>query len=69
MKIICILDYCKTTTWSIGVIPSMDPLLLCTNMTNYAQEEDSKMGQLIYLLQRVILMKFIPNEQILTGNT
>ena len=36
MKIICILDYCKTTACSIGVIPSMDLLLLCTDMTNYS---------------------------------
>ena len=35
----------------------------------YAQEEDSKVGELIYLLWRVVLMKFMPNEQISTGNT
>ena len=36
MEIICILDYCKTAACLIGVIPSMDPLLLSTNMTNYS---------------------------------
>ena len=35
VKIICILDYYKTTACSISVIPSMDPLLLGTDMTNY----------------------------------
>ena len=61
MKITCILDYCKTTACLIGVISSMNPLLLCTNMSNYAQE-DSKMGLLIYLLQRVILMQNLRNN-------
>ena len=47
MKIIYILDYCKTTACSIGVIPSMDLFLLCTDMTNYSSlgiEVDSKVG-------------------------
>ena len=35
VKIICISDYCKTTACLIGVIHSMDPLLLCTDMSNY----------------------------------
>ena len=33
------------------------------------QEEDSKLGQLIYPLRRVILMKILQNEQIPTRNT
>ena len=35
----------------------------------YAQEVDSKVGQLIFVLQKVVLIKFMPNEQISTGNT
>ena len=35
----------------------------------YAQEEDSKVGEMIYALQRVVLMKFMPKEQISTRNT
>ena len=34
----------------------------------YAQEVDYKVEQLIYVLQGVVLMKFMPNEQISTGN-
>ena len=41
---------------------------MCQTGYRYAQEVDSKVVQLIYLLQRVVFMKFIPNEQILTGN-
>ena len=47
----------------------MELLLLCTNVINYAQEVDSKLGQLIYSLQRVISIKFIQNEQISIRNT
>ena len=43
----------------------MDSLLLGTTIENCVQEEDSKLGQSIYPLQRVILMKFMPNKQIL----
>ena len=60
---ISILDYCKTTACSIGVIPQMNALLLCT-VIDHCVQEDSKLGQLIYPLQRVILMKFMQNEQI-----
>ena len=35
----------------------------------YAQEVDSKVGQMIYVLQRVVLMKFMLNEQVSSGNT
>ena len=34
----------------------------------YAQEVDSKVGERIYPLQRVVLMKFMQNEQISTRN-
>ena len=34
MKIICILNYCKTTACLIGVIPSMELLLICADVTN-----------------------------------
>ena len=46
----------------------MELLLLCTDDKllitgyRYAQEVDSEVGQMIYLLQRVVLMKFLPNE-------
>ena len=43
----------------------MKSLLLGTTIENCVQEEDSKLGQLNYPLQRVILMKFMPNEEIL----
>ena len=35
----------------------------------YAQEVDSKVRQMIYVLQRVVLMEFMQNEQISTRNT
>ena len=35
--------------------PWLNSLSLGTTIDNYAQEEDSKFGQLIYLLWRVIL--------------
>ena len=60
------LDRCDSFNGSIIIVYRYDKLLI--TRYNYVQEEDSKMGQLIYLLQRVILMKFMPNEQILTGN-
>ena len=47
----------------------MNSLLLGTTIENYVQEEDSKLGQLIYLLQRVILEKKLRNEQVSSGNT
>ena len=34
----------------------------------YAQEVDSKVGEMIYPLRRVVLMKFMPNEQISIRN-
>ena len=53
--------------------PWLNPLLLDTAIDNYVQEEDSKLGQMIYLLWRVILefkfKKLIPNEQISSRNT
>ena len=51
MKIICILDYCKTKACSIGVIPSMGLLLFHADVINClilgyisAQVVDSKVG-------------------------
>ena len=35
----------------------------------YIQEVDSKIGEMIYPLWKVVFMKFMPNEQISTGNT
>ena len=33
--------------------------LLCTDVKNYAWEVDSKVGQMIYLMQRVILKQYL----------
>ena len=61
VMIICILDYYKTKACSIGVIPSMGLLLICADMIlgyRYAQEEDSKVGEMIYTLRRAVLKQF-----------
>ena len=76
MKIICILDYCKTKACSIGVIPYIgaiifsyrcDKLLILGYIS--AQVVDSKVGEMIYPLQKVNLIKFIQNEPISIRNT
>ena len=41
-------DCCQTTAGLIGVIPEWIPLLLGTTIENCVQEEDSKLGQMIY---------------------
>ena len=71
MKIICILDYCKTKACSIHVIPSIGLLLFHADVIlGYisAQVVDSKVGQMIYPLQKVNLMKFMQNEPISIRN-
>ena len=71
MKIRCILDYCKTKACLNrcylfnGVIVTMcrcDKLLILRYIS--VQGVDSKVGQMFYVLQRVVLMKFMPNEPI-----
>ena len=56
VKIICILDYCKTKACLIGVVSSRGLLLFHADVIRgyiSAQEVDSKVGQLIYLLRRL----------------
>ena len=60
------LDRCDSFNGAIVTVYKCDKLLITGY--RYAQEGDSKVGQMIYLLQRVVLMKFMPNEQFLTGN-
>ena len=62
MKIICILDYCKTKTCLIVVVPSMGLLLFSCRCVKLlipgyisAQVEDSKVGEMIYLMRKVKL--------------
>ena len=74
MKIRCILDYCKTKACLIGVIPwaiinmcRCDKLLILGYL--FVQGVDSKVEEMIYPLQRIDLMKFMPNESIPIRNT
>ena len=62
VKIICILDYCKTKACSINVVSSKGLLLFHADVIlGYisAQEVDSKVGQLIYLLCRLTLKQIL----------
>ena len=61
------LDRCDSSNGAIIKISRCDKLLILGY--RYAQEVDSKVGQMIYVLQRVVLMKFMPNEQIPIRNT
>ena len=56
------LDRCYSFNGAIVNICLCDKLMILGY--RYAQEVDSKVGQLIYALQRVVLMKFIQNEPI-----
>ena len=51
----------------------MGSICLCDKLLiigyRYAQEVDSKVEEMIYPLQRVVLMEFMKNEQISTRNT
>ena len=76
VKIIWILDYCKTKVCSIGVILSMGLLFFCADVINcwslctYLYKEwILRWGEMIYILQRVVLMKFMQNEPIPIRNT
>ena len=60
-------DRCDHFNGAIINIYRCDKLLIFGY--RYAQEEDSKVGEMIYALQRVVLMKFMPNEQISIRNT
>ena len=53
------LNCCDSLNGSIVTVYKYDKLLITGY--NYVQEEDSKMGQLIYLLQRVILKQNLRN--------
>ena len=61
------LDRCDSFNAAIINVYRCDKLLITGY--RYAQEVDSKVGKMIYLLRRVVFMKFMPNEQFLTGNT
>ena len=79
VKIRCIADYCKAKACSIGVVPSIGLLLIhadvcyCGSLVTVeyisVQEEDSKMGQLIYLVRRLTLNQILINEPISIRNT
>ena len=60
------LNRCYSLNGAIDIVYRCDKLLITGY--RYAQEVDSEVGQMIYLLQRVVLMKFLPNEQFLTEN-
>ena len=61
------LDRCDSFNGAIINIYRCDKLLILGY--RYAQEEDSEVGLMIYALQRVVSMKFMPNEQISIRNT
>ena len=61
------LDRCDSFNEAIINMCRCDKLLILGY--RYAQEEDSKVGKMIYPLQRVVLMKFMPNEPIPIRNT
>ena len=58
------LDWCDSLNGSIVTVYKYDKLLITGY--SYVQEEDSKSGKLIYLLQRVIFeakfKELVPNE-------
>ena len=53
------LNWCDSLNGSIVTVYEYDKLLITGH--SYVQEEDSKMGQLIYLLQSVILKQNLRN--------
>ena len=61
------LDRCDPFNGAFINICRGDKLLI--SGYTYAQEVDSKVGQMIYALQRVVLMEFMQNEQIPIRNT
>ena len=61
------LNRCDSSNGAIINMYRCDKLLILGY--RYAQEVDSKVGEMIYLLQRVVLMEFMQNEQISTRNT
>ena len=56
------LDRCDSFNGAIIISCRCDKVLILGYIS--VQEEDSKVGQLIYVLQRVDLMKFMQNEPI-----
>ena len=57
-----ILNRCDFFNGAIIIMCRCDELLILGY--RYAQGVDSKVGQKIYVLGSVVLMKFMPNEQI-----
>ena len=53
-------DRCDSFNGTIIIVYRCDKLLITGY--RYAQEVDSKVGEMIYLLRRVVFMKFMPNE-------
>ena len=60
------LDWCDLFNGSIVPVYKYDKLLITGY--NYVQEEDSKTGHLIYLLQRMILKQNLRNIKPKEGN-
>ena len=61
------LDRCDSFNGAIMILCRCDKLLIFGYIS--AQVEDSKVGEMIYPLQKVSLMKFMQNEPISIGNT
>ena len=61
------LNRCDSFNGAIIIMCRCDKLLIFGYIS--VQEVDSKVGQMIYVLQTVVLMKFMPNEQISIRNT
>ena len=58
------LDRYDSFNGTISIVYRCDKLLIIGY--RYAQEVDLNVGEMIYLLRRVVFVKFMPNEQILT---
>ena len=56
------LDRCDSFNGAIIIMCKFDKLLILGYIS--VQGVDSKVGQMIYALQRVVLIKFMPNETI-----
>ena len=79
MQIRCKADHCKTKACSISVDPSIGLLLIhadvcyCGSLITAeyisVQEEDSKVGEMIYLMRRLTFKQFLINESISIRNT
>ena len=58
------LNRCDSFNGAIIILCRCDKLLILGYIS--AQGVDSKVGQMIYVLQRVVLLKFMPSEPIPT---